>query len=270
MAFFFFCLAGHIQHSHRACGAVRVSRGLREAGAGDHPHHLGLHSDTVRVLEHPSSQEAAGAMQSSLPWLTRLSCTPGACSYVCPTTRTLLSSLTSLYNHTQPESKSSCSCNSVQQQKLKYTIILFTFLHHQKWGCMLFGGDCMINDNISTAGWSTSCAGRAPGALSLVLWPSSCLTARITVFAGIFPGVLQVSLEHCGLPVHCPAVCLCHCLVGLCSARCPALRHQPQVRVSAHPMRCLLGLPSALLLDRPFINLHIQLSLLDPQDKHKK
>ena len=43
------------------------------------------------------------------------------------------------------------------------------------------------------------------------------------VAAGLILVLLQVTLEHCRLPFYGPALCLCHCLVGLCSARCPAL-----------------------------------------------
>jgi len=43
------------------------------------------------------------------------------------------------------------------------------------------------------------------------------------VAAGLILVILQVSLEHCRLPVYGPALCLCHCLVGLCFAGCPAL-----------------------------------------------
>ena len=43
------------------------------------------------------------------------------------------------------------------------------------------------------------------------------------VAAGLIPVLLQVTLEHRRLPVYGSALCLCHCLVGLCSAGCPAL-----------------------------------------------
>ena len=41
--------------------------------------------------------------------------------------------------------------------------------------------------------------------------------------AGLFLVLLQVGLEHCGLPIHCSSLCLCDCVVGLCSEGCAAL-----------------------------------------------
>ena len=52
---------------------------------------------------------------------------------------------------------------------------------------------------------------------------STKLPASCAVPAGVLFRLLQVGLEHCGLLIYRPALCLCYCLVGLCSAGRPAL-----------------------------------------------